>query len=84
MNKIFFKISNRYAAAVFVSTSGSKSYLGRAGGQEVTTIAFNFNNQSLNPTWVDNFSVILLLKRIKLNKKRLGLAHFLEEKPKPT
>ena len=50
MNKIFFKISNRYAAAVFVSTSGSKSYLGRAGGQEVTTIAFNFNNQSLNPT----------------------------------
>ena len=50
MNKIFFKISNRYAAAVFVFTSGSKSYLGRAGGQEVTTIAFNFNNQSLNPT----------------------------------
>ena len=42
----------------------------------VSVLAFYSDNPSSNPAEVYNFSVKLLLKRTKINKKRPGLAHF--------
>ena len=50
--------------------------LGRGGGQVVSMLAFYSDDPSSNPAEVYNFSVKLLLKRTKINKKRPGLAHF--------
>ena len=50
--------------------------MGRGGGQVVSVLAFYSDNPSSNPAEVYNFSVILLLKRTKINKKRPGLANF--------
>ena len=36
-------------------------------------LAFYSNNPSLNPVEVDSFSVILYLKRTKINKKEAGV-----------
>ena len=53
--------------------------MGRGGGQVVSVLAFYSDNPSSNPAEVYNFSVILLLKRTKINKKRPGLANFLKK-----
>ena len=50
--------------------------LGRGGGQVVSVLAFYSDDPSSNPAEVYNFSVKLLLKRTKINKKEAGLAHF--------
>ena len=42
----------------------------------VSVLAFYSDDPSSNPAEVYNFSVKLLLKRTKINKKRPGLAHF--------
>ena len=42
----------------------------------VSVLAFYSDNQSSNPAEADSFSVYLCLKRMKINKKRQGLAHF--------
>ena len=49
---------------------------GRAGGLVVSVLAFYSDDPSSNPAEVYNFSVKLLLKSTKINKKRPGLAHF--------
>ena len=54
--------------------------VGRGGGQVVSALAFYSDDPSSNPTEVYNFSVKLLLKRTKINKKMPGLAHFLINK----
>ena len=41
----------------------------------VSVLAFYSDDPSSNPAEVYNFSVKLLLKRTKINKKRPGLAH---------
>ena len=48
---------------------------GRGGGQVLSVLAFYSDDPSSNPTEVYNFSVKLLMKRTKINKKRPGLAH---------
>ena len=49
---------------------------GRGGsGQVVRVLAFSADDPSSNPSEVYNISVKMLLIRMKLNKKRLGLAH---------
>ena len=50
--------------------------MARGGGQVVSVLAFHSDDLSSNPAEVYNFSVKLYLKRTKINKKRLGLAHF--------
>ena len=45
------------------------------GGEMVSKLAFNSDNTSSKPAYVCNFSVNLMLKRTKINKKRPGLAH---------
>ena len=45
----------------------------------VSVLAFYSDDPSSNPAEVYNFSVKLLLKRTKINKKRPGLAHFLKK-----
>ena len=47
---------------------------GHGGGQVVSVLAFYSDNPSSNPAGVDNFSVILLLIRLR-EKKRPKLAH---------
>ena len=54
--------------------------LGHGGGQVVSVLAFYSEDSSSNPAEVYNFSVKLLLKRTKINKKRPGLAHFFKKK----
>ena len=51
---------------------------GRGGGLVVSVLAFYSNDPSLIPAEVYNFSVKLLVKRTKINKKRPRLAHFLK------
>ena len=46
----------------------------------VSVLAFYSDDPSSNPAEVYNFSVKLLLKRTKINKKRPGLAHFFKKK----
>ena len=53
--------------------------LGCGGGQVVSVLAFYSDDPSSNPAEVYNFSVKLLLKRTKINKKEAGLAHFLKK-----
>ena len=50
--------------------------LGLGGGQVVSVLAFYSDDPSSNPAEVYNFSVKLLLKRMKKKKQRPGLAHF--------
>ena len=57
--------------------------LGRGGGQVVSMLAFYSDNPSSNPAEVYNFSVKLLLKRTKINKKEAGVGP-LEKKVSPT
>ena len=49
--------------------------MGRGGGLVVSVLAFYSDDPSSIPAEVYNFSVKLLLKRTKINKKRPGLAH---------
>ena len=49
---------------------------GRGGGQVVRVLAFYSDDPSLNPAEVYNFSVKLLLKRTKINKKEAGVGPF--------
>ena len=53
--------------------------IGRGGGQVVSSLAFYSDDPSLNHAEVYNFSVKLLLKRTKINKKRPGLTHFFKK-----
>ena len=50
--------------------------LGRGGGQVVSVLAFYSDDPSSNPAEVYNFSVKLLLKRMKINKKEAGVGPF--------
>ena len=54
------------------------SFAGSGGGQVVSVLAFYSDDASSNPAEVYNFSVKLLLKRIKINKKEDGVGPFLE------
>ena len=54
--------------------------MGRGGGQVVSVLAFYSDDPSLNPADVYNFSVKLLLKRMKINKKEAGVALFFLKK----
>ena len=49
---------------------------GRGGGQVVSVLAFYSDDPSSNPAEVYNFSVKLLLKRTKINKKEAGVGPF--------
>ena len=51
-------------------------FQGRGGGQVVSVLAFYSDYPSSNPTEVYNFSVKLLLKRTKINKKEAGVGPF--------
>ena len=50
--------------------------MGRGGGQVVSVLAFYSDDPSSNPAEVYNFSVKLLLKRTKINKKEAGVGPF--------
>ena len=50
--------------------------MGCGGGLVVSVLAFYSDDPSSIPAEVYNFSVKLLLKRTKINKKRPGLAQF--------
>ena len=58
-----------------VSIGKSLHKLGRDGGLVVSVLAFYSDDPSLIPAEFYNFSVKLLLKRTKINKKRSGMAH---------
>ena len=53
--------------------------MGRGGGQVVSVLAFYSDDPSSNPAEVYNFSVKLLLKRTKINKKEAGVGPFLKK-----
>ena len=53
---------------------------GLCGGLVVSAFAFYSDDPSSIPAEVYNFSVNLLLKRTKINKKRPGLAHLKKTK----
>ena len=57
--------------------------VGCGGGQVVNMLTFYSDNPSSNPAEVYNFSVKLLLKRTKINKKEAGVGP-LEKKVSPT
>ena len=57
--------------------SEGKGNKGCGGGLVVSVLAFYSDDPSSIPAEVYNFSVKLLLKRTKINKKRPGLAQFL-------
>ena len=60
----------------------NKPYLwGCGGGQVVSVLAFYSDDLSSNPAEVYNFSVKLLLKRTKINKKEAGVGPFFKNKP---
>ena len=52
----------------------------RGGGQVVSVLAFYSDDPSSNPAEVYNFSVKLLLKRMKINKKEAGVGPFKKNK----
>ena len=56
--------------------------MGCGGGLVVSVLAFYSDDPSSIPAEVYNFSVKLLLKRTKINKKRPGLAQFFLKKKK--
>ena len=56
---------------------GSK---GRGGGQVVSVLALYSDDPSSYPAEVYNFSVKLLLKRTKINKKEAGVGPFILKK----
>ena len=47
--------------------------MGRGGGQVVSVLAFYSDDTSSNPAEVYSFSVILCLKRTKINKNEAGV-----------
>ena len=47
--------------------------MGRGGGQVFSVLAFYSDDPSSNPAEVYNFSVKLILKRTKINKKEAGV-----------
>ena len=47
--------------------------MGRSGGQVVSEIGFYSDDPSSNPAEVYSFSVILCLKRTKINEKETGV-----------
>ena len=50
--------------------------MGRGGGQGVSVLVFFSGDLRSNPTeWLQFFLDKLCLKRVKINKKRSGLAH---------
>ena len=53
--------------------------LGSGGGLVVSVLAFYSDDPSLIPAEVYIFSVKLLLKSTKINKKEAGLAHFFKK-----
>ena len=53
---------------------------GCGGGQVVSVLAFYSDDPSSNPAEVYNFSVKLLLKRMKINKKEAGVGPFFLKK----
>ena len=53
---------------------------GCGGGQVVSVLAFYSDDPSSNPAEVYNFSVKLLLKRTKINKKEAGVGPFKKKK----
>ena len=63
-------------ATYAISFKWTKNYEGLVCGQVVSVLAFYSDDLSSNPTEVYNSSVKLNLKRMKINKKRPGLAHF--------
>ena len=50
--------------------------MGRGGGQVVSVLAFFSDDPSSNPSEVYNFSVKLLLKTTKINKKEARVGPF--------
>ena len=66
-------------AAPIVDIQTMTSSLGRGGGQVVSVLAFYSDDPSSNPAEVYNFSVKLLLKRTKINKKEAGVGPFLKK-----
>ena len=54
-----------------------------SGGRVVSILAINSYEHILNPGEVYNFSIKLLPKRTKINKKSPGLAHSLETELQP-
>ena len=54
--------------------------MGCGGGQVVSVLAFYSDDPSSNPAEVYNFSVKLLLKRMKINGKEAGVGPFLKRK----
>ena len=61
------------------STRLSLSRLGRGGGLVVSVLAFYSDDPSSIPAEVYNFSVKLLLKRTKINKKEAGVGPFFKK-----
>ena len=53
-----------------------RCFKGRGGGQVVSVLAFYSDDPSSNPAEVYIFSVKLLLKRMKINKKEAGVGPF--------
>ena len=53
-----------------------KEDMGRGGGQVVSMFAFCSDDPSSNPAEVYNFSVQIVVKNNKINKKMLWLVHF--------
>ena len=56
-----------------------KLFLGRGGGEVVSVLAFYSDDPSSNPAKVYKFSVKLLLKRTKINKKEAGVDPFFKK-----
>ena len=54
-------------------------HLGRGGGQVASVLAFYSVNLSSNPAEAYSFLYNLCLKRMNINKKKPGFAHFLKE-----
>ena len=54
-------------------------FLGRGGGLGVSVLAFFSDDPSLIPAEVYIFSVKLLLKRTKINKKEAGVGRFFKK-----
>ena len=54
--------------------------MGSGGGQVVSVLAFYSDDPSSNPAEIYNFSVKLLLKRTKINKKEAEVGPFFRRK----
>ena len=69
-----FRVCYSYTHIREVGTVCSiKKLLGRGGGQVISELAFYSDDPSSNPIEVYSFSVILCLKRTKINEKETGV-----------